>query len=105
MEAGALSGGPLDSLKRGWALMPFVGKRAHYWIEDIETMPPTIGKAGRVRYYRSLCGATAVTNYRVPALAHGSWPKCGNCLKQHNVKLTGDPLLGRPVERNVGGGR
>lgn len=85
MEAKALSGGPIDILKQGWALMPFVGKRAHFWIEDTDTMPPTIGEAGRVRYYRALCGVLAVTNGKVPALAHGSWQKCGNCLKRHKT--------------------
>lgn len=51
---GLLSGGPIEHLKRGWALMPFVGTRAHFWIEDKETMPPKIREGGRVRYYRWL---------------------------------------------------
>lgn len=81
--------------------MPFVGKRAHYWIEDTKTMPPTIGEAGRVRYYQALCGATAVTNLRVPALAQGSWQKCENCLKQ--TRLCADAESRSPTaNRNRG---
>lgn len=78
-DTNLLSVGPLENLKRGWALLPFVGKRAHYWVEDTKTMPSTIGKAGRVRYYRSFCGVLGVTNHSVPALGVGNFPRCKTC--------------------------
>lgn len=74
-----MSGGPIEHLVSGFALMPFVGTKAHYWIEDKQTLPPTIGGAGRVRYYTSRCNLTAVTNNRVMALDPGDWPKCKRC--------------------------
>lgn len=74
-----MSGGPITSLSKGWAILPFIGQRAHYWIEDKETMPPKIGETGRVRYYTSRCGLAGVTNDSVPALEPGDWVKCKNC--------------------------
>lgn len=76
-----MSDGPIEHLKQGWALMPFVGERAHYWIEDKKTMPPKIRDGGRVRYYTSRCGLSAVTIQKVPALGAGNWPKCRRCGK------------------------
>lgn len=79
-----ISGGPIWNLKKGWALLPFVGKRAHYWIEDTTTMVPNISEVGRTRYYNSLCGVVGVVNHKVPALDHGSWPRCARCSSANN---------------------
>lgn len=67
-------------LSSGWALMPFLGERVHYWNEDKSTMPPTISDGCRVRYYESLCGLRSMLpNKGAPALNPGNWPKCKNC--------------------------
>lgn len=76
-----LSDGPINHLESGWALMPFVGERAHYWVEDKKTMSPQIRDGGRVRYYTSRCGLVSVTDKKVPALSIGNWPKCRRCGK------------------------
>lgn len=75
-----LSGGPIQHLKKGWAIFPFQGKIAHYWIEDTETMMPQIRDGGRVRYYKSRCGQSGVVDRRVPALETGNFKKCKRCL-------------------------
>ena len=89
-----LSDGPVEHLKRGWALMPFIGSRAHFWIEDTETIIPQIRDGGRVRYYTALCGAVALTDNKVPALGVGNWPKCMRCRKKHNVQGQQDAAFG-----------
>ena len=76
-----LSGGPIEHLESGWALMPFVGSCAHHWTEDKKTMLPQVRDGGRVRYYTSRCGLLAVTDKKAPALAPGCWPKCRRCEK------------------------
>lgn len=60
-------------------MFPFQGRRAHYWTEDTTTMPPTIDKGGRTRYYTSKCGIVGITTDRVPALEPGNHPKCKRC--------------------------
>lgn len=77
--APAISAGPIEHMEKGWAVMPFVGGKAHYWVEDKDTMPPKIRYGERVRYYKSHCGISAVTNNKVPALQPGSWPRCKRC--------------------------
>lgn len=76
-----MSGGPINHLERGWALLPFVGKCAHYWTEDNKTMMPEIRDGGRVRYYTARCGLVGTTMKKVPALAPGNWPTCRRCGK------------------------
>lgn len=79
---GKFSGGPIESLLDGWALIPFVGMRGHYWREI------TAGLRRRqlvtdpdVRVYRSLCGVTGSTTSRVGAMNVGNWPLCKHCQK------------------------
>ena len=79
------SEGPIEHLEKGWALMPFVGGKAHYWIENKGTMTPTISGGGRVRFYTSRCGVTAETDSRAPALGAGNFPKCQRCIRRVNA--------------------
>lgn len=81
MSEALISNGPIEHLKADWALMPFVGKRAHYWTEDKDTMPSMIRGGGQVRYYTSRCGLVAVVDHKRPALGIGNWPKCRRCGK------------------------
>ena len=74
---GELSGGPIK-LSRGWALIPFIGSKAHFWVE--QEVEPYIDKNGRVRFYTSLCGIEATTDDKVPALEPGNWKKCKRCI-------------------------
>lgn len=86
VESRMMSGGPINPFTKGWAIIPFSGEKPHFWIEDKETMPPKIGKHGRVRYYTSLCGVVGVTNSAVNALAPGDFPKCKRCSKSEVPK-------------------
>lgn len=74
-----LSGPPLKNLRKGWALLPFVGNRAHYWIEDTEIPLAKLDERGRIRYYQSKCRLLGVTRPTVPALEPGNWPRCKRC--------------------------
>lgn len=76
--------GPIEHLTKGWAVMPFIGRKAHHWTEDTKTMQPTIRDGGRVRYYVSACGLLSATSKSVPALNPGNFPKCKRC--QRSVK-------------------
>ena len=65
-----ISGSPIE-LENGWALMPFVGNRAHYWELD--------HKGENTSYYISLCGVDAVTRKEAGPLEPGNWPLCKRC--------------------------
>ena len=80
-----ISDGAIDHLREGLAILPFQGNRGHYWIEDVDAMPETIGEGGRVRYYRSACGMAGLTRPRTPALGVGSWPICKRCAKSRGT--------------------
>lgn len=75
MSENRMSGGPIEPFPEGWALIPFVGERAHYWRE---TVPGMCGGV-RVRNYRSMCGLKGETARHSPALEPGNWPKCKRC--------------------------
>lgn len=76
------SGGPIDDFKEGWAMIGMASHSvAHYWNEDTRTMQPTIGKGGRYRFWRALCGTLSVSNEQVPPLHRGGFPKCKKCNK------------------------
>lgn len=76
-----LSGGPIEHLLQGYALIPFTGRKPHYWKEDAETMLPAICDGGRVRYYRSACGLEGRTSCRIPALGVGNMQVCKHCAR------------------------
>lgn len=71
--------GPPIKLHNGWARMPFVGMKSHYWREDRHTLPAQISERGRTRFYVASCGALAVTDDRAPAFNEGNWPRCKRC--------------------------
>ena len=80
---GTFSGGPIADFTDGWALIPFVGDRGHYW-RDITR---GLRKQGLIadesmRVYRSLCGVTGSATPRSPALNVGNWPLCKHCTKK-----------------------
>lgn len=78
-----ISGGPIQHLTKGWAVIPFVGKRAHWWIEDTETMADTAPEGpAPVRYYQAACKVLAVTNAKIPALDPGDIPRCKRCQRR-----------------------
>ena len=82
---GHIAIGAIEHLTKGWALLPFQGKRAHFWEEDTTTLPPKIRDGGRVRYYTALCGIVGVTDKQVPALNPGNWPRCKRCARAVKV--------------------
>ena len=77
--------------KGGWAILPFHGRKAHFWedvtkeFEDFTT--PRIHKVGgakaeRVRTYSAICGGVLGHTYGgVPALAPGNFDRCKNCIR------------------------
>ena len=71
--------GPIEHLQDDWAIIPFIGEKAHYW-EEIKPKGMTdIDESGRKRYYRSLCGTFGTTDSKRPAIDPGNWPKCKTC--------------------------
>jgi hypothetical protein len=81
-----MSGGALG-LKEGWGKAPFHGMRAHYFVE---VASDAIGKHGRHRFWRAVCGAEAVTHDKASMLAMGNWERCKVCLKKRNVTRSRD---------------
>ena len=81
MNRGYLAIGPIKHLKKGWAIIPFIGRKAHYWTEE-ELTSGYIDKYGRVRFYNSLCGLEGTTDDARPAIDPGNWQKCKRCLNR-----------------------
>lgn len=73
-----LAFGAIEHLRCGWAIIPFVGTRPHYWIEE-ECEVPYIDAGGIVRFYRSRCGMEATTDSKRPAIIPGNFPLCKRC--------------------------
>lgn len=73
------SGGPIERFRDGWALIGLGSEVAHYWNQDTSSNRPGIGKRGRPRFWRALCGVLAVSNEQVPPLHRGGFPKCRRC--------------------------
>lgn len=74
----------------GWAKPAFHGMRAHYFVQ---VSADAIGKHGRYRAWRSLCGAETVTHDKAPMFGMGSWERCKNCLKRRNVTRSRDATV------------
>ena len=74
-----MTAGPIKHFKKGWAVLAFVGQKAHFWADDICSM--TFG--GKETFYTAACGLTASSSRRLPALYlyPGSWVRCKNCLR------------------------
>lgn len=80
---GSFSGGPIEDFSDGWALIPFVGERGHYWREITRGLRKQgIVTDDDVRVYRSLCGVTGRTTSRARAMNVGNWAVCKHCQKK-----------------------
>jgi hypothetical protein len=85
-EIYGISGGPIEGFREGWAILPFVGNKPHYWLRiDLSSQ------------YRSLCGVTGRLASRDDLVARGMLhargvmplapgvfmeARCGNCQKK-----------------------
>lgn len=67
----------IANYRGGWAIIPFV-RKPHYWVEVVLSVG-IITKRGRLRAWRSLCGAQSQTNDAVPALDPDDVPRCKRC--------------------------
>lgn len=84
---GLLTLGTLDKFKRGWALMPFSGKCAHWWEDVTKEFPSHITPRGRVRVYKSSCGVLGFGDDGIKPLHQGNFPSCKRCIKKLNKKV------------------
>lgn len=66
----------------GWAKPCFHGKRAHYFVQ---VSADAIGKHGRYRTWKSVCGEETTTHDKAPMFGIGSYERCKNCLKKRNA--------------------
>lgn len=76
-----MSGGPIRGFRKGWALIPFHGEKAHYW----KAIKIKASGHGDLIEYRSACGTTADAREGVTdALEPGTWPRCSRCIAAWN---------------------
>ena len=71
----------------GWAKPAFHGKRAHYFTQ---LSADAIGRHGRYRAWKSVCGAETTTHDRAPMFGMGSWERCKVCLRIRNAARSRD---------------
>ena len=57
----------------GWAVHPFTGEKAHYWVLDFLSQ--------NYETHLSLCGLERDTNKSVSLLNPGNFDKCKKCQK------------------------
>ncbi len=75
---GYVSDGPVaDTFTAGWALHPFVGKRAHYW--DRRWTLPSNHRHAATLMVGSLCGQESPISERLPLLGVGNFSHCELC--------------------------
>ena len=80
---GKFSGGPIEDLVDGWALIPFVGERGHYWREITRGLRQQgLITDENVRVYRSMCGVTGSATSRARPMNVGNWLVCKHCQKR-----------------------
>lgn len=84
-----ISDGPLAQTE-GWAKPPFHGMRAHYFVQ---VSADAIGKHGRYRGWKAICGAEATTHDKAPMFGRGSWERCKSCLKKRNAARSTDATV------------
>lgn len=71
-EPGAILSGPAQTdFREGWAKMPFVGKRSHFW--RLHTSSPNY------TVHESLCKQVAATTLQAPAFGVGNTKLCVHC--------------------------
>lgn len=71
----------------GWAKPAFHGRRAHYFTL---ASADAIGRHGRYRTWRSVCGTETTTHDKAPMFGTGSWERCKACLKKRNAARSRD---------------
>ena len=77
-ERAVFSGGPIRAFEKGWAILPFVGEKVHYWVGCAK-------KDGEYQGYYSRCGIVRPRNPRASMLHGGGFEKdhrCKSCAKQ-----------------------
>jgi hypothetical protein len=84
-----ISDGKLEQTE-GWAKPAFHGQRAHYFTQ---LSADAIGRHGRYRAWRAVCGAEAITHDRAPMFGIGSWERCKACLKRRNAARSRDATI------------
>jgi hypothetical protein len=69
--------------REGWAKVPFVGNKPH-WYEEVTEIARVVypDAPADTRWFSSLCGVWAVTNERNGLLNPGNFPLCKTCLKK-----------------------
>ncbi|HBA33309.1 MAG TPA: hypothetical protein DCZ12_04150 [Gammaproteobacteria bacterium] len=82
-----ISGGPLTG-KAAWALIPFIGDRAHYWRAVPDSRVAFIHAGERVQVWKSLCGQSATTYKGVGLLDPGNWPRCLRCERARKKQVS-----------------
>lgn len=88
LPEGKFSGGPIDDFTGGWARIPFVGMKGHYWNDQTDTIRALIAKDGGeppaadARLFVSLCNVFGRTDSRVPPLHVGTIGLCKRCQKK-----------------------
>ena len=87
--AGQFAGGPIANFTGGWALIPFVGRKPHFWTECTESARKVIPDMPEdARAWRALCGPIGMTHSRVPPLGAGDFGMCKRCLAKAPRWLT-----------------
>ncbi|RJX81302.1 hypothetical protein [Pseudomonas sp. LS-2] len=84
-----ITDGKLEQIE-GWAKPFFGGSRAHYFIQ---IAADTIGKHGRYRGWKAVCGAEATTHDKAPMFGMGSWQRCKSCLRKRNAERSADATV------------
>ena len=70
--------------QEGWGIMALSGNKAHIW-KEVTLDIPVITKMGRVRTYKTLCGAKGYTTDFAPILWEGSFDKCKRCSRHESI--------------------
>lgn len=73
------AGPPIVGFAGGWAVLPFVGRRSHFW-DEVKGFSG-IGRHGRVRAWEARCNAVGTTSEAAEALHEATTPRCKRCLK------------------------
>jgi hypothetical protein len=93
-QAVQISDGKLEQTE-GWAKPAFHGQRAHYFTQ---VSADAIGRHGRHRAWRAVCGIEATTHDRAPMFGMGSWERCKACLKKRNAARSRDATVSMQVQ-------
>lgn len=89
---GYLTDGPIQNFTKGWAIIPFRGSKAHYWIQEYPDTPFFDDDGHEVRLFRSECGLEDAATIQCPALGPGNFPQCKRCLMALQKKGRTDVL-------------